>query len=148
MKMILLQDDKKLGKKGEIIEVSEGYARNFLIPKKIAVIANEANLNQAKQQKSTESFHAKVKEDQAKVLASQISKLEISIAVKVGENGKLFGSVTSKDVADAMLAETKLDIDRRKIELKEPVKALGTYKAVAKLHPEIMAEFTVNVREL
>ncbi len=147
MKVILLKDDKNLGKKGDIAEVSEGYARNFLLPKQLAVVADERNTNQAKQQKDTEKFHAKVKEDQAKVLASQIAKLEITMPVKVGENGKLFGSITSKDVADALLKATNMDIDRRKIELKEAVKSVGTYKAVARLHPEISAEFTVYVKE-
>ncbi len=147
MKVILLKDDKKLGKKGEIAEVSEGYARNFLLPKQLAMVADERNINQAKQQKETEKFHNKVREDQAKVLASQISKLSITMPVKVGEHGKLFGSITSKDVADAVIKETNMDIDRRKIELKEAVKTTGTYKAVAKLHPEISAEFTVHVVE-
>ena len=147
MKVILQQDDKKLGKKGEVIDVSEGYARNFLLPKKIAVEATERNLNLAKQQKSTEKFHAKVKEDEAKLLAGQINKIELTLYVKVGENGKLFGSVSSKDVADTLIKETKIDIDRRKIELKDTVKSLGTYKAAAKLHPEITAEFTVHVKE-
>ena len=147
MKVILLKEDKKLGKKGEIVEVSEGYARNFLLPKQLAMVADERNINQAKQQKDTEKFHAKMREDQAKVLASQIAKLEITLTVKVGENGKLFGSITSKDVADAVIKETNMDIDRRKIELKEAVKTVGTYKAVAKLHPEISAEFTVHVKE-
>lgn len=147
MKVILLKDDKKLGKKGEVVDVAEGYARNFLLPKKVAMIADDKNLQQAKQQQSTEKFHAQVREDQSKILANQISKVEVTIFVKVGENGKLFGSVHSKDVADALINETKLDIDRRKIELKEPVKAVGTYKAIAKLHPEITAEFIVHVKE-
>lgn len=147
MKVILQQDDKKLGKKGDIIEVSEGYARNFLLPKKLAITATDANINKAKQQKSTEKFHAQVKEDEARVLANQIGKIEITMPVKVGENGKLFGSITSKDVAEALLKETKIDLDRRKIELKETVKSVGTYKAIARLHPEITAEFTVHVRE-
>lgn len=147
MKVILQQDDKKLGKKGDIVEVSEGYARNFLLPKNLAVAATEANINKAKEQKSTQKFHAQVREDEARVLANQISKVELTMPVKVGENGKLFGSITSKDVAEALLKETKIDIDRRKVELKETVKALGTYKAVAKIHPEITAEFTVHVRE-
>ncbi len=145
MKVILQQDDKKLGKKGDIIDVAEGYARNFLLPKKLATIANESNINKAQQQQQTQQFHAKVRQDQAIVLANQISKVELVMQVKVGENGKLFGSITSKDVADALIEQTKLDIDRRKIELKEPAKALGTYKAYAKLYPEITAEFTVKV---
>jgi large subunit ribosomal protein L9 len=147
VKVILRQDDKKLGKRGDIVNVSEGYARNFLLPKNLAIVATEANLNQANQQKSTAQFRAQAREDQARVLASQLNKVQVTVTVKSGDNGKLFGSVTAKDVADALLRETGLEIDRRKIELKEPIKQTGEYKATAKLHPEIAAEFTVNVRE-
>lgn len=147
MKVILQQDDKKLGKRGDIVNVSEGYARNFLLPKKLAIPATEANLNQAKQQKAASEFRSRAREDEARVLANQLSKIELPIKAKVGESGKLFGSVTAKDVADALLKETGLDIDRRKIELPEQVKKTGEYKAVAKLHAGIAAEFTVRVLE-
>jgi large subunit ribosomal protein L9 len=147
VKVILQQDDKKLGKRGDVVNVSEGYARNFLLPQKLAIVATEANVNQAERQKSSARFHAQARADQARVLASQLSKVQITIAVKAGENGRLFGSVTAKDVADALIQATGLDIDRRKIELKEPVKTTGEYKATAKLHPEIATEFTVYVRE-
>jgi large subunit ribosomal protein L9 len=147
VKVILRQDDKKLGKRGDIVEVSEGYARNFLLPKNLALPATEANLNQAKQQKAVAEFRAKAREDEARMLANQLSKLQVTVRVKVGENGKLFGSVTAKDVTDALVKETGLDIDRRKIELKEPIKKTGEYKALAKLHPEITSEFAVFVRE-
>ena len=145
MKVILQQDDKKLGKKGDIVEVSEGYARNFLIPKNLAAPATNDNMHKAKQKQESDKFHAKVREDEARVLANQISKVEVTLPVKVGENGKLFGSISSKDVADALLSTTKIDLDRRKVEIKETIKSLGTYKAVAKLHPSITAEFTVHV---
>lgn len=147
MKVILQQDDKKLGKRGDIVTVAEGYARNFLLPKNLAIPATEANLNQATRQKATSEFRARAREDEARILSNQLSKIELSIKVKVGENGKLFGSVTAKDVADALIKETGLDIDRRKIQLQEPVKKAGEYKAVAKLHPEIAAEFIVRVLE-
>ena len=146
MKVILLDEVKKMGKKGDIIEVSEGYARNFLLPKQLAAVATDANVNQAKQNKATEAHKAQRRLDEARVLASQISKVTVAMNLRVGENGKLFGSVTGKDVAEALIKQTGLDIDRRKVELKEPVKALGTYRAVVKLHTEVTAEFVVDVR--
>lgn len=145
MKVILQQDVKGLGKKGEIVEVSEGYARNFLFGKKLAIEATAANANQAKQQKSTQEHKIKQAKDEAVVLASQISKVELTMSVRIGENGKLFGSIASKDVAEELIKQTGIQLDRKKIELKEPVKGIGIHKAVARLHPEIAAEFTVNV---
>lgn len=145
MKVILLQEVKNLGKKGDIVEASEGYARNFLFAKKLAMEATAANINQAKQQKSTQEHRALQKLDESRVLANQIAKIEITLKVHVGESGKLFGSITSKDVAEEFLKTTGLDIDRRKIELKEPVKGLGKHKAVVKVHPEITPEFIVHV---
>ena len=146
MKVLLLADVKNLGKKGEVVEAAEGYARNFLISKKLATVATSANVHQAKQQKETQEHRAKQQKDEAVVLASQIAKIELTMMIRIGENGKLFGSVASKDVAEELLKQTGMDIDRRKIELKEPVKGVGSYKAIAKLHPEIAAEFTVHVK--
>ena len=143
MKVILQQEVKNLGKKGDIVEVSEGYARNFLFNKKLAISATDATMNLAKQQKSTQEHRAKQQKDEAIVLANQV---EITLFVRLGENGKLFGSIASKDVAEELLKQTKIDLDRRKIELKESVKGVGTYKAVAKIHPEIAAEFTVHIK--
>ena len=147
MKVILLDEVKKMGKKGDIIEVSEGYARNFLLPKQLAAVATDANVNQAKQNKATEAHKAQRNLDEARVLASQIAKVTVTMYVRVGENGKLFGSVVAKDVAEALIKQTGLTVDRRKVELKEPVKALGNYKAVVKLHTDVTAEFTVEVKE-
>ena len=132
MKVILLQDIKSLGKKGDIVETAEGYGRNYLLPRKLAKEASAAR-------------RAAQKKDEATVLAAQIEKVTVTLKVRVGDNGKMFGSVASKDVAEALIEQTKLDIDRRKIELKTPVKGLGNYTAVAKLHPEIAAEFAVVV---
>lgn len=146
MKVILQQEVKNLGKKGDIVEVSEGYARNFLFNKKLAISATEATVHLAKQQKSTQEHRAKQQKDEAIVLANQLSKVEITLFVRLGENGKLFGSIASKDVAEELLKQTKIDLDRRKIELKEPVKGVGIYKAIAKIHPEIAAEFTVHIK--
>ena len=146
MKVILLQDIKSVGKKGDIVEASDGYARNYLMPKKLAKEASAANVNQARKDQETAVYRAAQKQDEAKVLAAQIEKVIVKIKVRVGENGKMFGSVASKDVAEALIKQTQLEsIDRRKIELKTPVKELGTYTAVAKLHPEIAAEFKVEI---
>lgn len=145
MKVILLQDIKSLGKKGDIVETAEGYGRNYLLPRKLAKEASAANLNQAKQDQANAARRAAQKKDEATVLAAQIEKVTVTLKVRVGDNGKMFGSVASKDLAEALIEQTKLDIDRRKIELKTPVKGLGNYTAVAKLHPEIAAEFAVVV---
>lgn len=145
MKLILLQDVKNLGKKGDIVETAEGYGRNFLLPRKLAKEATAANLNQAKADKATAAHRAAQAKDEAVVLGAQIEKLAVRIRARMGENGKMFGSVTSKDVAEALVKQTGLDIDRRKIELKSAVKGLGEYAAVAKLHPEVTASFKVLV---
>ena len=139
MKVILLQDVKNLGKKGDIVETAEGYGRNYLLPRKMAKEANAANLNQAKKDQATQAHRAAQRKD------AQLKKVHVVVKVRVGENGKMFGSVTSKDVAEALIEQTKLDIDRRKVELKGAVKGIGEYTAVAKLHPEISAEFAVTV---
>ena len=145
MKIILQQEVKKLGKKGDIVEVSEGYARNYLLPRKLAIPATAGNVNAAKQQKDIEAHKAKRMLDEARLHAAQIAKLKVSVPVKTGEGGKLFGSVTSKDIADALKAQHGVDIDKRKIELKDALKTLGTYPVTIKLHPEIAAQIEVEV---
>jgi len=147
MKVILLQDIKALGKKGDIVETAEGYGRNYLIPRKLAKEATAANVNQAVQDKKVAAHRAAQARDEAEMLASQISKLTVKVPVKVGANGKMFGTVTGKDVAEQLIAQTGLKIDRRKIELKRKVIAPGGYDAVAKLHPDIQAQFKVLVVE-
>lgn len=145
MKVILLQDVKSLGKKGDIVETAEGYGRNYLLPRKLAKEANAANVNQAKADKATAAHRAAQAKDEAVVLGAQVEKVVVTIKMRLGENGKMFGSVTSKDVAEALIKETGLNIDRRKIELKNSVKSLGEYTAVAKLHPEVTSQFKVMV---
>ena len=142
MKVILLQDVKNLGKKGDIVETAEGYGRNYLLPRKMAKEANAANLNQAKKDQATQAHRAAQRKDEAVMLSAQLKKVHVVVKVRVGENGKM---LTSKDVAEALIEQTKLDIDRRKVELKGAVKGIGEYTAVAKLHPEISAEFAVTV---
>lgn len=145
MKVILLADVKNVGKKGEIVETAEGYGRNYLIPRKLAKEANVANVNQAKKDQATAAHRAAQAKDEAVVLGAQIEKVTVVVKVRVGENGKMFGSVASKDVAEALIKQTGLKIDRRKIELKNAVKSLGEYTAVAKLHPEVTSQFKVVV---
>ena len=145
MKVILLQDVKSLGKKGDIVETAEGYGRNYLLPRKLAKEANAANVNQAKADKATAAHRAAQAKDEAVVLGAQVEKVVVTIKMRLGENGKMFGSVTSKDVAEALIKQTGLNIDRRKIELKNSVKSLGESTAVAKLHPEVTSQYKVMV---
>lgn len=145
MKVILLQDVKSVGKKGEIVEVAEGYGRNFLLPKKMAKEATTANVNQAKKDQATAAHRAAQAKDEAVVLGAQIEKVVVKMTMRVGENGKVFGSINSKDVAEALVKQTGLDIDRRKVELKNAIKNLGEYTAVAKLHTDVTAQFKVMV---
>ncbi|MFA6850608.1 MAG: 50S ribosomal protein L9 [Selenomonadaceae bacterium] len=145
MKVILQQDIKKIGKKGEIIEVSEGYGRNYLLPRKYAIEANAANVNVALAQANSAARKKQQQIDEAKLMAAQLSKIEVSIPVRIGEGGKLFGSVTGKDVATVLKQTHKIDIDKRKIEIKGEVKGVGTYDAVIKVHPEITSTIKVHV---
>lgn len=145
MKVILQQEVKKQGKKGDVIEVSEGYARNYLFPQKLAIPATNAAINEVKQNKAAEIRRTQRMLDEAKVMAAQLSKVSVSIPVKTGEGGKLFGSVTSKDIADALLSQHQVDMDKRKIEIKEAIKTLGTYPVNIKLHPEVSATIEVKI---
>lgn len=148
MKVILQQEVKKVGKKGDIIEVSEGYARNYLLPQKLAVPATSTNVNNAQQKKASEERKVQQQRDEATVLAAQMSKVEVTLKVKTGEGGKLYGSITGKDIAEALTAQHGIEIDKRKIELKDSVKALGTYPAVIRLHPEIQSTIQVHITAL
>jgi large subunit ribosomal protein L9 len=145
MKVILQQEVKKVGKKGDIIEVSEGYARNYLLPRKIAIPATNANVNAVTLHKAAEERKQQRILEEAQVLGAQMAKIEVSIPVKIGEGGKLFGSVTVKDIADALNAKHNLDIDKRKIELKDTIKSLGTYPVTIKLHPEVSTQIKVHI---
>ena len=145
MKVILQQDIKKVGSKGDIVEVSEGYGRNFLLPKKLAVEATAANLETAKQKANSAARKKQQAADEARLLAAQLEKVSVKVAVRIGEGGKLFGSVTGKDVADALAKEHGIDVDRRKISLKSEVTGAGEYEAVIKVHPEIQSTIRVLV---
>ena len=145
MKVILQQDVKKVGSKGDIVEVSEGYGRNFLLPKKLAVEATAANLETAKQKANSAARKKQQATDEARLLAAQLEKVSVKVAVRIGEGGKLFGSVTGKDVADALQKEKGIEVDRRKIALKSEVTGAGEYEAVVKVHPEIQSTIGVLV---
>lgn len=145
MKVILQQDVKKVGNKGDVVEVSEGYGRNFLLPKKLAVEATAANLETAKQKANSAARKKQQAADEARLLAAQLEKVSVKVAVRTGDGGKLFGSVTGKDVADALAKEHGIDIDRRKISLKSEVTGTGEYEAVIKVHPEIQSTIRVLV---
>lgn len=145
MKVILLQDVKKLGKKGDIMEVAEGYARNFLLPQKLSTHATADTLNQIQQQKTAAADRVKRLLDEARLLAAQLGKIEVKVPAKAGEGGKLFGAVTTKDIADAAKTQHGIELDRRKMEIVEPIKNLGPASVVMKIHPEVTAEIKVQV---
>lgn len=147
MKVILLQDVKSLGKKGEIVNVNDGYARNFILPKKMGVEANSKNLNDLKLKRVNEEKVAKENLEAAKALAEQIKAGQVELRIKVGEGGKAFGSVSSKEIAAAVKEQMGLDVDKKKIQLKEALKSLGTHNVPIKLHPEVAAELTVVIGE-
>lgn len=147
MKVILLQDVKALGKKGEVVNVNDGYARNFILPKKLGVEANGKNLNDLKLQKNNEAKVAQEHLDAAKKLSEELKAGKVVLTMKVGEGGRTFGSVSSKEIAEAVKEQMHLDIDKKKIQLKEQIKTLGTHIVSVKLHPEVTAELNVSVKE-
>ena len=147
MKVILLQDVKSLGKRGEIVNVNDGYARNFILPKKMGVEATGKNLNDLKLQKNNEKKVAQEQLEAAKVLAEKLGQGKVELAIKVGEGGRAFGSVSSKEIAAAVKEQMGLDVDKKKIQLKETIKSLGTHIVPVKLHPEVTAELKVTVKE-
>lgn len=147
MKIILLQDEKKLGKKGDVLEVSEGYARNYVLPKKIGVEATAGNLNDLKLRKASEDKHAKEQLDAAKALAAELEGKQVIVRIKGGEGGRTFGSVSSKEIAAACREQYGLDIDKKKIQLPESLKSFGSYEVGVKLHPQVTGKLTVKVAE-
>lgn len=147
MKVILLQDVKSLGKKDQIVDVSDGYARNFVLPKKLGVEATPKNLNELKLKKAHEDKVAAELLAEAQALAEQIKEESVTLSIKVGEGGKTFGSVSSKEVAEAVKKQLGHDIDKKKIVLKEPIKSLGTHIVDIKLHTKVTAQLSVKVTE-
>ena len=147
MKVILQKDVKNVGKAGEIVEVSEGYGRNFLLPKKFAVPTTAANVNEAKQKAGSAARKKAQEADEAKLMAAQLAKVEVTIPVRVGDGGKLFGSVTGKDVAEALNREHGITVEKRKIALSTEVTGVGEYEAVIRVHPEMTSTIKVHVTE-
>lgn len=147
MKVILTEDVKSLGKKGEIVNVSDGYARNMLFPKKLGVEANAKNINDLKLQKAHEDKVAKEQLKAAEAYKKELEEKEVVLSIKVGEGGKLFGSVSTKEIAEAAKEQLGYEIDKKKMQLPSPIKVLGTTMVPIRLHPKVTAELKVIVRE-
>jgi len=146
MKVVLIEDVKALGKKGDVVEVSEGYARNFLLAKKHAVEATPANLNTLKLQKANAERIAAEQLAEAKEMAAKLDSVSVTVSIKSGENGKAFGSVSSKEIAEA-LARQGVEVDKKKIVLPDPIKEFGKYDIKVKLHKDVQGTVKVNVVE-
>jgi len=144
MEVILREDIAKLGARGEVVKVASGYARNFLLPKRLAVLATDANRKIVEQERHAHLRREAKLKGEAEDLAKLVTGVSVTIAQKAGENDQLFGSVTAKDIAEA-LEKQHYSIDRRKIHLEDPIKQLGEYKVAVKLHREVSAEITVHV---
>ena len=147
MKVILLEDVKALGKKGEIVNVSDGYARNCILPKKLGLEATSKNLNDLKLKKANEAKIAQEQLEEAQILGKKIEAGKVELAIKVGEGGRAFGSVSSKEIAVAVKEQMGYDIDKKKIQLKDAIKTLGTHTVPVKLHPKVTANLKVIVTE-
>ena len=147
MKVILLEDVKSLGKKGQMVDVSDGYARNFILSKKKGVEATSKNMNDLKLQKAHEDKLAAQRLEEAKLFAAEIAKAEVVLELKVGEGGKLFGAVSSKEIAQAAKEQLNMELDKKKLVLPNPIKTVGSTSVAVKLHPQVTAELKVIVKE-
>lgn len=147
MKVILLADVKSVGKKDEIVTVSDSYARNILIKKKLGVEATSKALNDLKLQKKHEQKVAEENLEAARLLGDQLKDKQVEVKIKTGEGGRTFGSVSTKEIAEAVKKQLGLDLDKKKMQLAEPVKALGFYEVPVKLHPQVTAALKVHVVE-
>lgn len=147
MKVILLEDVKALGKKGEVVNVSDGYARNCILPKKLGVEANGQNLNDLKLQKANDAKIAQEQLEEAQALAKELETKLVVVSMKAGEGGRAFGSISSKEICQALKKQFDLSIDKKKIQLPEALKNFGTYEVSVKLHPKVVGKFRVNVKE-
>lgn len=147
MKVILLEDVKSVGKKGELVNASDGYAKNFLFPKKLAVEATKSNLNDFELKQKAEAKRKKEELEQEQNMAKELENKTVTVKVKTGENGKLFGSVTNKEVAEEIVKQTGMQIDKKKVSIGDPIKMVGERTAVIKLHPKVSAEITIKIVE-
>lgn len=146
MKVVLLQDVKGQGKKGDIVTVAEGYARNFLIPRKLAVVASESKLKELSDQKASQVRKKEKAEDEARLMAARMEGLKVIVKTKSGEGGRLFGAVNNKDISENLAAQHGINIDKKKIILKEPIKTQGQFPIIIKLHQAVQASINVVVQ--
>lgn len=147
MKVILLEDVKSLGKKGQVVNVSDGYARNMILPKKLGIEATAKNMNDLKLKKAHEEKVAQENLDAAKAFAEELKTKEVTVTIKVGEGGKTFGSISTKEIADAAKKQLGYDLDKKKLVLPNPIRQLGTSTVPVKLHPKVTGELKVIVKE-
>lgn len=147
MKVVLTQDVKSQGKKGDMIDVSEGYARNFLFPKKLAVIADNKIINELKNKESAQKFKIETETEEAKALAEKLNGLKVIISLTAGNDGKPYGSVTSKEIAESLEAIHKITVDKRKIVLDKPIRAFGSYTLDVKLYTGVVGKIHLTVTE-
>lgn len=147
MKVILLQDVKSVGKKGDMVELSEGYARNYILPKKLGVEANSTNRNNLKLQKANEEKIAREQYEAALALKEKVEELTPKVSIKSGEGGKTFGSISSKEIAKAVAEQYQIEIDKKKISMQDAIKTLGVHEVTVKLHPKVTATLRVKVEE-
>ena len=145
MKVILLQDVKSLGKKGEIVNVNDGYARNFLLPKGLAVEANNENMSKLKAKEDSKAYKKEIEKEEAKKIADRLSKIQLKVEVKAGENGKIFGGVSAKEIADLLKSNYDIEVDKKKIDLKETIKTLGLRTITIKLYDGVIGNLKVDV---
>ena len=147
MQVILWEDVKSLGKKGEIVKVSDGYARNYVIPQKLGVEATQKNKNELRNQQKRDSIIAQQQLDEAKAYAGKIGKETVQLTMKAGEGGRVFGSVSSKEIVTAAKQQFGFELDKKKLQMPEPIKAFGTYEIPVKLHPQVTGTLKVSVKE-
>lgn len=147
MKIILLEDVKSLGKKGEIVNVSDGYARNMILPKKLGLEATSKNLNDLKLQNQHAEKVAQENLETARNFAKELKDKKVEVKMKAGEGGRTFGSISTKEIAEAAKKQLGLELDKKKMILKDPIKSLGTYEIQIKLHPQVTGTFSVHVSE-
>ena len=147
MEVVLLEDVKSLGKKGQLVKVNDGYARNFILPKKLGVEATAKNLNDLKLQKANAEKIAAKQLAEAKALAEKLEGLSVTISMKAGEGGRAFGSVSGKEISKAITEQLELDIDKKKFQLQDPIKTFGTHEVPIRLHKDVTAKLAVKVVE-
>ncbi|HKL98273.1 MAG TPA: 50S ribosomal protein L9 [Mobilitalea sp.] len=148
MEIILIQDVKALGKKGDLVKVNDGYARNFILPKKLGLEATKQNLYDLNAQKAAEEKRQKELLSEAQEFSKKLEKVAIKLSIKAGEGGRTFGSISTKEIATALKEQFGLDMDKKKLQLSEPIKNAGNYTVTVKIHPQVTAEMKVNVEAI